>query len=237
MKPNLFTFDIETAPLDDDALRAMEPEFSAPANYKDPDKIAAYIAEARAAWKEKAALSPLTGRVIMFAYLRSGYSPAVEIIGGDGKDWSESAECALLHMAWARLEKAAGEGALLGGWNTHRFDVPFLLRRSWALGVTAPRVAMMRRLGFPWVDGMLEFTRHAPGEYVSLETASRYFGTGRKNGDGAMVGKLLRENPEQAVAYALNDVVLTEANLLKMRVHEMGAPPPAVESVPEPTGY
>lgn len=227
MEPNLFTFDIETAPLDDDALRAMEPEFEAPANYKNPEKIADYIAEARAKWKEKAALSPLTGRVIMFPCLRSGDDPVVDIIGGDGQDWSEQAERVLLGTAWSRIEQAAADGALLCGWNTHRFDVPFLLRRSWALGVPVPRVALMRRLGLPWVDGMLEFTRHAPGEYVSLDAASRFLGTGRKNGDGALVGQLLRENPEQARTYAINDVVLTERNLLRMQVHEMGAPPAA----------
>lgn len=227
MNPNLFTFDIETAPLDDADLRHMEPEFAAPANYKDPDKIAAYIADARATWKQKAALSPLTGRVIMFPHLRSGDSPAVDLIGGDGQDWAEQAERALLYMAWARIERAAGDGALLCGWNSHRFDVPFLLRRSWALGVEIPRIATPRRLGLPWVDGMLEFTRHAPGEYVSLDTASRFLDTGRKTGDGAMVGQLLRQQPEQAIAYALNDVMLTEANLLKMGIHEMGAPTPA----------
>jgi len=41
---NHIVFDIETIPQDEAKLLALAPEFTAPANLKDPDKIAASIA-------------------------------------------------------------------------------------------------------------------------------------------------------------------------------------------------
>src|SRR5687767_1701747 len=62
---NAFIFDIETVPLSGARLALLEPEHEAPGNFKDPEKIAAAIAEKSRLWREKAALSPLTGRVAM----------------------------------------------------------------------------------------------------------------------------------------------------------------------------
>ena len=69
---NTILFDIETAPLPESELAALVPPFD-PAevrtgNLKDPDKIAAKLAEAEANHRrdfiERAALDPLTGRVL-----------------------------------------------------------------------------------------------------------------------------------------------------------------------------
>ena len=53
-------FDIETGP-DGQSASAQMPEFSAPSNWKDPEKIAAKIADQEETWWEKLALNPLTG--------------------------------------------------------------------------------------------------------------------------------------------------------------------------------
>ena len=69
---NTIVFDIETGPLPESELAAVMPPFD-PAevktgNLKDPEKVAAKIAEAEANHRrdffDKAALDPLTGRVV-----------------------------------------------------------------------------------------------------------------------------------------------------------------------------
>lgn len=70
-------FDIETGPLPENELAALMPPFDPSevktGNIKDPEKIAAKIAEAEVNHKrdfiEKAALDPLTGRVVAIGLL------------------------------------------------------------------------------------------------------------------------------------------------------------------------
>ena len=61
---NYRIFDIETGPVSLDKLQDQMPEFKAPSNYKDEEKIAAYIEEQQSKWIEKAALDASTGRVM-----------------------------------------------------------------------------------------------------------------------------------------------------------------------------
>jgi hypothetical protein len=61
----ILTLDIETVP--NPATFEFLPEPKAAGNIKDPAKIAANIAEKKAAQREAAALDPLTGRVCCYA--------------------------------------------------------------------------------------------------------------------------------------------------------------------------
>ena len=58
-------FDIETIPQDEAKLLALAPEFTAPANLKDPEKIAAAIAKKRADYLADAALNWKTAEVVL----------------------------------------------------------------------------------------------------------------------------------------------------------------------------
>src|SRR5665647_1809363 len=62
-------FDIETAPLPEAELIPFMPEFEAPGNFKDPEKIKAAIEAKRKAWLEDAALDPMTGCVLCIGML------------------------------------------------------------------------------------------------------------------------------------------------------------------------
>lgn len=66
LTPQSLCFDLETAAIDDaaDYIEAG----SAPTNYKDPEKIAAYVAEAKAAAVSKCALDPDLCRVVALGY-------------------------------------------------------------------------------------------------------------------------------------------------------------------------
>ena len=61
-------FDIETNPHDREALQASMPTFTAPANWKDEDKIAAKIAEQEEKFISKAALNPATATVMAIGF-------------------------------------------------------------------------------------------------------------------------------------------------------------------------
>lgn len=225
---NICVYDIETVPLSDKLLSRVEPVFEAPSNYKDPEKIAAAIAEKRAAWKERAALSPVTGRVAMIGLLgRLGVDHCIMTLAGSsmGCDASlDQVEASMLEAFWNEARDSIAKGYLMVGFNSHRFDIPFLVRRSWALGLNVP-IDVCRRLQIPWVDLMERFTMGAPGEFVSLDTVAKFFGVGQKNGNCLEIARQLAECPSKAIAYLENDLDLTLAIAKKMGVADLISPP------------
>lgn len=117
-------FDLETAPLPD-AAEYLEPA-SAPGNYKDPDKIAAYIADANAKNLEQAGLDVDLGQIVAIGWWWEGQEAEV----------CSAAYCTerdMLKQFWA-----VAEGRHLVGYNVLAFDLPFLFRRSLYLGVPTP---------------------------------------------------------------------------------------------------
>jgi hypothetical protein len=209
-------FDVETGPLAESELVAMMPAFD-PAevkcgNLKDPAKIAEKIAEAEANHRrdffDKAALDPLTGRVIAIGMvLADGHQDFDEgkfvIIGHDD-------EARTLREFWEALRGDMGRVNPVIGFNIHGFDLPFLIRRSWKHRVTVP---FGIRRGRYWSDQVCDLRdcwqlgdRQARG---SLDSIARHLGVGAKNGDGKAFAELWQTNRQQAEAYLRNDIQLT----------------------------
>ena len=202
-------FDIETGPLPEPELAALVPPFD-PAevktgNLKDPDKIAAKIAEAesnhRREFLERAALDPLTGRVVAvgLVYFDTG---EFHVIGHDD-------EAATLREFWEVCRGELGLNEMIG-FNSRAFDLPFLIRRSFKHRVRVP--SGIRR-GRYWSDEMVDLRevwqlgdRQARG---SLDSISRHLGLGGKNGDGAAFAHLWQTDRAKAVEYLRNDLQLT----------------------------
>ena len=202
-------FDIETGPLPEPELAALVPAFD-PAevktgNLKDPDKIAAKIAEAesnhRREFLERAALDPLTGRVVAvgLVYFDTG---EFHVIGHDD-------EAATLREFWEVCRGELGLNEMIG-FNSRAFDLPFLIRRSFKHRVRVP--SGIRR-GRYWSDEMVDLRevwqlgdRQARG---SLDSISRHLGLGGKNGDGAAFAHLWQTDRAKAVEYLRNDLQLT----------------------------
>jgi hypothetical protein len=203
-------FDIETGPLPESELAALLPPFD-PAevktgNIKDPDKVAAKIAEAEAAHRreffERAALDPLTGRVVAVGLLYPDSGEFV-VIGHDD-------EAATLREFWDATRGEMGRINQMVGFNTHLFDLPFLVRRSWKHRVPVP---MGIRRGRYWGEEMVDLRdawqlgdRQARG---SLDAVAKHLGVGAKTGEGKAFAELWAGNREQAVAYLRNDMMLT----------------------------
>lgn len=200
---NQIVFDVESAPLPDAEILAMLPEFD-PAevktgNLKDAEKIAAKIAEAKANhladFTEKAALSPVTGRVLCIGWLADG----------EFSYFANDDEAQLLRDFWK-----AADGVELIGFNCIPFDLPFLIRRSWKLGVDVPLFIRHGRyfadtitdLRAEWQLGNREFRG-------GLDYVARFLGLGEKNGSGANFATAWETDREGALAYLENDCRLT----------------------------
>jgi uncharacterized protein YprB with RNaseH-like and TPR domain len=207
---NTIIFDIETGSLPESELAALLPPFE-PAevktgNIKDPDKIAAKLAEAEANHRrdffDRAALDPLTGRVVAVGLLYPD-SGEFHVIGHDD-------ESATLREFWDVCRGQQGRINQMVGFNTHLFDLPFLIRRSWKHRVPVP---FGIRRGRYWSDEMVDLRdgwqlgdRMAKG---SLDVIAKHLGVGAKNGDGKAFAELWASDRAQAVAYLRNDVQLT----------------------------
>lgn len=132
-------FDVETAPLED-AASYLEP-VEAPANYKNPEAIAAYQTKAHAEQLAKCALDVDLCRVVAIGWQAEGddvFALTVtrpEVMECDGG----LPESLVLRMFWQRVADSH-----LVGFNCLGFDLPVLFRRSLYLGVPTPSIQIDR---------------------------------------------------------------------------------------------
>jgi len=205
----VIVFDIETGPRADAAQFA--PEFEAPANYKDPVKIAAYRAEKMTEWVKSAALSAVTGQVLAIGVREDGRT---EIFCSDD-------EAKMLFSFWDYVSTDGAIRARMVGFYSNRFDVPFLIRRSWRLGVPVPRGIMHGRyMNDVFVDLIQVWQLGDYQASINLDTLARWLGVGAKNGDGADFATLLTSDRAAALAYLENDLEITERCAIALNVME-----------------
>lgn len=196
-------FDIETGPRAD-VLCDPAAWFKPDSRLKDPLKIQASIVEQA----EDGALSPITGEVLAI-----GYGDL------DGESWAafsqSNGEGAVIGGFLATAAERINRGCRVVGFNCLDFDVPFLLFRARALGLTIPSC-----IGNIWrgrwqasemfLDLMLlaQFGKHDRKGY-SLDRVSRAMGIEGKKGNGALFYQMLRDNPQEAMDYLANDIRVT----------------------------
>lgn len=204
-KFNLY-LDIETGPAPNAADYA--PHFEAPGNYKDPIKIAAYIEEAKEKWTERAALFPESGRVLMVGMAEDDAEPYT--VWGEEKKVVTSA----LDMAWKFLSK----GSRVYGYNIHGFDLPFLVKRAWILGIHVPKMFQYWRGKWSWHDAVIdlmlwwkmgEYRKSDDAPSSSMAAVLKALGLPGKEGNGKDFAALLRDDPEAAQKYLIRDVNAT----------------------------
>lgn len=217
-------YDIETGSLSEAELAALLPPFDQSevkvGNLKDPQKIATKLAEAEANYRreffERAALDALTGRVLAVGLLNE--EGDFSIIGHDE-------EPLLLKEFWAACRSGMGRANRMVGFNTHLFDLPFLIRRSFKHRVDIPPGI---RHGRYWSDEMVDLRemwqmgdRQAHG---SLDAIARHLGVGCKNGHGEDFARLWREDRDQAVAYLRTDLELTARIAARLQIAHSDPP-------------
>jgi uncharacterized protein YprB with RNaseH-like and TPR domain len=199
-----YIIDIETAGLPGAAEYATEP-ISAPSNWKDPEKIAAYIAEKQAEQINKAGLDLDLCRVVAVGLQREGAVGVQVLTAGD-----EAEERGLLTALWSQLLKI--QHPVLVGFNHVGFDLPVLMRRSQYLNVAYPRLSL-DKYRTPHIDLMAHLTWNGLVRARSLKFYARRFGIPFddpvKGGD---IPQLVDAGDWNAViAHVSSDVELTAA--------------------------
>lgn len=138
--------DIETVP--NDSALALQPDPKPPSNYKDPEKIAKYIEEKKAQDRDKAALDFDFGMIAAVgAQFGTGGVPICLLVN------DRRSEYELLSTLLKWIEKSRG---FVAGYNIIGFDLPFIMRRAFALRLPRPTVIpnMSRYQSWPSIDLM-----------------------------------------------------------------------------------
>ena len=194
-------FDIETVPQDPAKLLALAPEFTAAANLKDPDKIAASIAKKRADFLTDAALNWKTAEVVLI-----GAGDDTEI-----RSFTADSEKQLLGNFLDLVSAALGDGVVVGGHNVKGFDLPMLVNRARVHGLKVPRNVLSFWRGRPqWHDNIfdtleiLSFGKSFDGNGV--DDVARVFGLPPKLGHGGDFPLLWKADRDGAIAYNRRDV-------------------------------
>jgi len=196
-------FDIETT-ANPDALQLM-PDPKAPANLKDPEKIAAAIEEKKRELVEMAALDPDYGRLLSIGF-STGDEVAVMLNEAvfPGHDYAIPEED-MLERFWMVLQSCGGACV---GYNILSFDLPYLMRRSMALGVKLPFVPMLAKFRTDPVTDLMAILYNWGGDrYKPLKTVALLYGleNGADGIDGSRVAGL---DAETLVSYQVSDVRL-----------------------------
>lgn len=197
----MIVIDIETCAAPDDVLALVKPEFLPAANLRDPEKIKASVAEKEAAWFDKLALDAKTGQVLAIGLLDTlemEESP-IRILTGPEK--------AIIAEFWA----AWNDGPKIAGFCIKSFDLPFLVQRSWILGVPVPQDLLEGRYWNRRIVDLQEiwtcFGYRTEGQ--SLDSISKALGFGGKTGNGKDFARLFFDDRKAALDYLSTDLELT----------------------------
>ena len=201
-------WDLETEPLTPGEIAKFRPTFEAPSNFKDPAKIEARLREQAAEWDEKVALDAKTARILA-AGVAIDSDPAITV---------EGTEAQIIGSLLELFENAVNRGSSIIGFNSERFDWPFLRHRALIGGIHFPRNFLSPWKGrFYWNENLKDtYLLWTMGQSVGtvsngLDNLARAFGLEGKLGNGANFAELYREDPEAARAYLKQDVELTRA--------------------------
>ncbi|NCB32184.1 MAG: hypothetical protein EOM66_12360 [Clostridia bacterium] len=207
-------FDIETQANPENLGLAPEPK--AAANLKDPEKIAADIAAKKQALIDMAVLDPDYGKVLSIGYATSVDGPiqtfatgqCVGIEGKSGEPINEIllTEEDLIRHFWNVFADCGGRAV---GYNILSFDLPYLLRRSMALGVKVPLMPFLARYrAEPVTDLMAILYNWGADKYKGLKQVAKLYGIPNDcpEMDGSQVSSTTP--PELLHAYQASDVKL-----------------------------
>lgn len=144
--------------------------------------------------REKAALSPLTGKVVAIGIMRC--DGTYRIIGGED-------EPAILGTWWEFVDSVLADFV---GHSSNRFDWPFLIRRSWTHGIVElPDAFRDERLPRCCIDTAERATFGRYGEYISLNDLALSFGLPGKpdDCDGEAFAEMYLSGDERKLATAI----------------------------------
>ncbi len=186
----------------------LEPQ-SAPSNYKDPVKIADYIANAEREAVERAALKIDLGRICAIGWMLEGrdIEPVVRICRDETEERG-----ALIDLYKEILLPTTAQRPLVS-FNGLRFDLPYIMRRCQYLDLKQPFLSV-DKYRTPHIDLMAQLSFNQTEHQHSLMFYAKRFGLpipeGAAEVDGSMIQGLVNEGAWEAVrAHCASDVLLT----------------------------
>lgn len=210
---NALCFDIETIALPEGEIRAKLPPFDeskvALGNAKLPDTVSRIIEEARSTHGDLAvstgALSPEYGRIAIAGALTEGDKPY---------SFYNEDERLILESAWHLVDSSIRDTYLIVGFNIKGFDLPFMVKRSWILGVSVPQsIYSPRKSKYPWPENIIDLMDvWKCGDYkapwISFNQLCRNLGIPIKDGEGSKFGELWERNKTAALKYNSDELLV-----------------------------
>jgi DNA polymerase elongation subunit (family B) len=200
-----YIWDLETAPIADELLVKFKPEFQPDSRLVDPVKIKASIESKETEWKDRAALSGITGRIIAYAGVWDNEEPEVA---------ADENESVLLKRIVEHLQKVLFQGGKAYCFNGFHFDLPVLCMRCAINKIPVYRLFQSYFRGrWSWNESFIDVLSVWVGPYQpvtghSLKNVALALGVGEKTGNGKDFADLLKTDRDRAIEYAKNDVVL-----------------------------
>ena len=215
-------FDIETCPMPSCGDYLTDP-IEAPANYKDPDKIAKYIEERRQKQIADAGLDLDLCEVVAV-----GIALPVGIVYAQTR--ASNSEEDMLRGLWSFVKNAQAQAGVLVGFNCLGFDLPVLLRRSLYLGIPTPQIAIDKYRHEGVIDVAHELTFGGRMTWRSLAFYCTRFGIPYDDSvDGSQIAQLVASGQWDAIeGHVRSDVTATAA--LAARCGFIYAPVPEPET-------
>jgi len=206
-------FDIETGPLSEEHLKPLLADVEAPANLRDPVKIAAAIEERKAKILEDAALHATRGEILAVAWAWDHDTPQV----------ATGSEVDIIRQLMSQLSQVICDGHYAYGWNIHGFDLPYLCKRAAIHGAplynTLTTVWHGRHYWMDcFIDAMQVWCVGSDRAGNGLDDVARAMGLPAKPAKGKDFHKLLKSDPDKAVAYAKHDVTVLREIVWRMGV-------------------
>jgi hypothetical protein len=160
--------------------------------------------------RDRGALDATTGRVVAIGYMNDAGKHVIH-------DIRKADEPRMLREFWLQFAKMREARRSMIGFYSNRFDVPFICRRSWMLGVEVPSSAFTPTgyLSPTFVDLADKWKCGDRMHSINLDTLAKALGVGGKpdNCTGAEFAKMLRsEDPAQqqiAIEYLICDLRMT----------------------------
>lgn len=212
--------DIETVALPDAAGFLETPR--APSNWKDPAKIAQYVAEKQNEEVERAGLDLDLAQIVAIGVMyEGGQEPSVLTA-------EHATEADMLRWLWQSI----GTRVTIG-YETLQFDLPMCLRRSLYLGLQAP-LLNLDKYRTPHIDLRQVLSHNGAFKWRSLDFYCRRFGLDVPDDSvtGADIPHLVAESNWAAVADHCASDVMKVAALAKrlgyLKVNYIGVPEEAV---------
>lgn len=157
-------FNIETAGLPKDEILHLMPEFSAPSNYKDEEKIQAWKVKKQEEWFLDASSSALSGKILAIA-IQEPFKNA--------SFFADENEKNLLQAFWDYYRNHCT--CRFVGFGCNSFAIPFLVRRSWVNRVAVPNIFRGRFLNGNFTD-LMQVWGCGTSERTTLANLAKFFG-------------------------------------------------------------